>query len=107
MNSVTTENTFESAIIQSLVEQGGYMETTAPDFSRELALDKKQVIAFLKDTQSKQWEKLQAIHGADIENRIIQRLFKELDLRGTLEVLRNGIVDYGIRFQMAYFKQGK
>ena len=104
LTSIHNESTFESAIIQSLVEQGGYMETTPSDFSQELALDKKQVIAFLKETQSKQWEKLQAIHGADIENRIIQRLFKELDLRGTLDVLRNGIVDYGIRFQMAYFR---
>ncbi len=104
LTSIHNESTFESAIIQSLVEQGGYLETNASDFSRELALDKKQVIAFLKDTQSKQWDKLQAIHGADIENRVIQRLFKELDLRGTIDVLRNGIVDYGIRFQMAYFK---
>ena len=104
LTSIHNENTFESAIIQSLVEQGGYMETTPSDFSQELALDKKQVIAFLTDTQSKQWEKLQAIHGADIENRVIQRLFKELDLRGTLDVLRNGIVDYGVRFDMAYFK---
>jgi len=104
LTSIHNESTFESAIIQSLVEQGGYLETNAIDFSRELALDKKQVIAFLKDTQFKQWEKLQAIHGADIENRVIQRLFKELDLRGTIDVLRNGIVDYGIRFQMAYFK---
>ena len=102
--SIYNESTFESAIIQSLVDQGGYMETTPSDFSQELALDKKQVIAFLKETQFKQWEKLQAIHGADIENRVIQRLFKELDLRGTLDVLRNGIVDYGVRFDMAYFK---
>ena len=34
----------------------------------------------------------------------MQRLVKELDLRGTLDVLRNGIVDYGVRFKMAYFK---
>ena len=67
LTSIHNESTFESAIIQSLVEQGGYMETTPSDFSQELALDKKQVIAFLTDTQSKQWEKLQAIHGAEIE----------------------------------------
>src|SRR5690606_27580741 len=33
-----------------------------------------------------------------------QRLIKEMDLRGSLDVLRNGFTDYGIRFQMAYFK---
>src|SRR5690606_17459210 len=48
--------------------------------------------------------KIAAIHGADTDNRIIQRLYKELDLRGSLDVLRNGFVDYGVRFQMAYFQ---
>jgi hypothetical protein len=28
----------------------------------------------------------------------------KIDLRGSLDVLRNGFVDYGIRFQMAFFK---
>lgn len=104
MTSIHTESTFESAIVQALVEHGGYLETDAADFSRELALDKRQILAFLKETQPLRWEKLTAVHGADAENRILQRLFKELDLRGTLDVLRNGIVDYGVRFEMAYFK---
>lgn len=104
MTSIHTESTFESAIIQALVERGGYLETDAADFSRELALDKRQILAFLKETQPLRWEKLTAVHGAEVENRILQRLFKELDLRGTLDVLRNGIVDYGVRFEMAYFK---
>jgi type I restriction enzyme R subunit len=104
MASITTENIFETAIVLSLVEYGGYLETQAADFSRELALDKHQVIAFLKDTQSARWEKLTAVHGDDVENRVMQRLFKELDLRGTLDVVRNGIVDYGVRFDMAYFR---
>lgn len=104
MTSIHTESTFESAIVQALVEHGGYLETDAADFSRELALDKRQILAFLKETQPLRWEKLTAVHGADAENRILQRLFKELDLRGSLDVLRNGIVDYGVRFEMAYFK---
>lgn len=104
MTSIHTEATFESAIIQSLVESGGYAETSKDDFSRELALDRHQVISFLKDTQPTRWEKLAGVHGSDIENRILQRLFKELDLRGTLDVLRNGIIDYGVRFDIAYFK---
>lgn len=104
MTSIHTESTFESAIVQALVEHGGYLETDAADFSRELALDKRQILAFLKETQPLRWEKLTAVHGADVENRILQRLFKELDLRGSLDVLRNGIVDYGVRFEMAYFK---
>jgi len=104
MQTITSENTFETAIIQSLTEYGGYIETSAADFSRELAIDKSQFVGFLQGTQPEQWAKLKEVHGEEIENRLVQRLFKELDLRGALDVLRNGIVDYGVRFQMTYFK---
>ncbi|MCP4109659.1 MAG: type I restriction endonuclease subunit R, partial [Desulfobacteraceae bacterium] len=43
-------------------------------------------------------------HDKDTENRIIQRLYKEMDLRGSLDVIRNGFVDYGVRFKCAFFK---
>jgi len=102
--SITTENTFETALVQSLTEQGGYTEGNAPDYSTELGLFKNEVLHFLQQSQPKRWEKISAIHGADADNRVIQRLYKELDLRGSLDVLRNGFVDYGVRFQMAFFQ---
>jgi type I restriction enzyme, R subunit len=74
------------------------------EYLRELGIFKAEVIDFIKATQSEKWEKLETIHGKDCPHRIIQRLYKELDLRGALDVLRNGFVDYGIRFQMAFFK---
>lgn len=102
--SITTENIFETALVQSLTEHGGYTEGNAQDYSTELGMFKYEVIHFLQNSQPKRWDKITAIHGADAENRIIQRLYKELDLRGSLDVLRNGFVDYGVRFQMAYFQ---
>lgn len=102
--SITTENTFETALVQSLVEQGGYTQGNAEDYSRELGMFKYEVIAFLQESQPKRWEKIATIHGADVDNRVIQRLYKELDLRGSLDVLRNGFTDYGVHFQMAYFQ---
>ncbi len=102
--SITTENTFETAIVQSLVEQGGYTQGNAEDYSPELGMFKYDVIKFLQESQPKKWERISAIHGADTDNRIIQRLYKELDLRGSLDVLRKGFTDYGVRFQMAFFQ---
>lgn len=102
--SITTENTFETALVQSLKEQGGYTEGNAPDYSPELGMFKYEVIKFLQESQPKSWEKISVIHGADADNRVIQRLYKELELRGSLDVLRNGFVDYGVRFQMAFFQ---
>ncbi len=104
MNNLTTENTFETAIEQALVQNGGYSIGDPNTYSKELGVFKDEILAFLQRSQPKKWEKISAIHGKDTENRVLQRLYKELDLRGALDVLRKGFVDYGVRFQMAYFK---
>jgi type I restriction enzyme R subunit len=104
MTTIHTEKTFETAIVESLAAQGGYSQGEASDYSVELGMFKADVISFIQTTQPDKWAKLEAVHGADCPNRLIQRLYKELDLRGSLDVLRNGFVDYGIRFQMAFFK---
>jgi len=104
MSDIRTEKTFETAIIESLIEQGEYGQGNADDYSIELGMFKSDVISFIQETQAEKWTKLEAVHGKDCPHRIIQRLYKELDLRGSLDVLRNGFVDYGIRFQMAFFK---
>lgn len=102
--SVTTENTFETAIFQSLIQDGGYQPGNTEAYNRELGLFTDDLITFLKVSQLKRWEKLVAVHGTDVEKRVLQRLYKELDLRGALDVIRNGFVDYGVRFQLAYFQ---
>ena len=104
MNQIISENTFETAIIESLLTTGGYSKGIANDYSSELGLFKAEILQFLQDTQPTQWKKLAAIHNDDVENRVIQRLYKEMDLRGSLDVIRNGFVDYGVRFKMAFFK---
>lgn len=102
--SITTENTFETAIEQALVQNGGYSIGDPNTYNKELGFFKDEILAFLQRSQPKKWEKISAIHGKDTENRVLQRLYKELDLRGALDVLRKGFIDYGVRFQMAYFK---
>jgi type I restriction enzyme, R subunit len=102
--NITTENTFETALVQSLVDNGGYTEGDAHEYSPDLGMFKREVIKFLQESQPKRWKKISTIHGANTETRVIDRLYKELDLRGSLDVIRKGFVDYGVRFQMAYFQ---
>jgi len=104
MNKITSEKTFETAIIQSLINHGGYAEGIAEDYNTETGIFENEIIEFLKRTQKERWDKLAALHGSQIEDRIIKRLCKEMDLRGSLDVLRNGFVDNGVKFRMAYFK---
>lgn len=102
-NKIHTEQTFETAILQHLTANG-WTEGLNTDFDRELALDPKAIIAFLQTSQPKEWEKLVQFYKADSETQIIKRLVKELDLRGSLDVIRHGIIDSGIKFQLAYFQ---
>jgi type I restriction enzyme R subunit len=104
MSNILNEKTFEDAIISSLCENGGYILGDAKSFDKDLAFDKETILKFLYDTQKESWEKLEKYHGDEIRNRLTARIYKELDLRGMLDVLRNGIVDYGVRFNVCYFK---
>ena len=102
-NFIHTEGTFESAIIDHLCNNG-WQQGNANDFNKELALDTKTILAFIQTSQSKEWEKLQQYYKDETETKFIQRLFKELDLRGMLEVIRHGISDSGCKFKLAFFK---
>lgn len=102
--SISSENTFETAIADHLVHEGGWSRGDASLFDRELALFPQTVIAFLKKTQADAFEKLTKVHGKQVEQKLIQRLVKELELHGMLHVLRHGFTDYGVRFRMAFFK---
>lgn len=102
-HSIHTEATFEAAIVEHLCSHG-WIQGNASDFSKDLAFDKKAILDFVQSSQSKEWEKLKQYYKDETEIKFIQRLFKELDLRGMLEVLRHGIIDSGVKFKLAYFK---
>lgn len=104
MSSIINEMAFEDAIEHYLVQKGGYAKGYPEHFNRELALDPGVLIRFIKDTQEDEWNKLAGIHGAEVEKKFLYRLTQELDQRGMLDCLRNGITDYGKKFRLAYFK---
>jgi len=57
MSSLTSENTFEKAIVESLVIDGGYSEIKGVEYNPEIGFFKDEIIAFLKSSQPKRWEK--------------------------------------------------
>ncbi len=102
-STIYTEATFETAIVEYLTANGWHLSDAA-GFSRDLAFDKKAVLEFVQTSQPKEWAKMVSYYKDEAENKFVQRLFKELDLRGMLDVVRHGITDSGIRFKLAYFK---
>jgi type I restriction enzyme R subunit len=101
---IHTELTFEAAIEASLLDFGGYSKGLSIDFDAQLGLFPSYITDFLKTSQPVAWGKLANIHKDEVEKKVIQRLVKEIDLHGVLDVIRKGFTDYGVKFQMAYFK---
>ncbi|MDD3626918.1 MAG: type I restriction endonuclease [bacterium] len=97
------ESTFESAIIENLTTHG-WFEGKSENFNSELALDVNAIIEFVQSSQPKEWELLKSYYKDDTVNKFLQRLTKELELRGMIDVIRHGITDSGIKFKLAYFK---
>ena len=98
-----TEKRFESDIEQSLLTYVGYQKGDPKAFDRALALDVGTLLAFVRDTQPKSWEKYETIYGTSCEKTFIERFCKEVRSLGLLAVLRHGFKDRGITFRVVYY----
>jgi type I restriction enzyme R subunit len=100
------ERKFEGAIEAWLLEHGGYARGDPRAFDIALGLDPGEVLAFVRATQETAWSALAARHGGEAatETNFLRRLAKELDERGTVDVLRHGVKDLGVEIRLAYFR---
>ena len=74
------------------------------DYDRGLCLIRRDALDFVLASQPREWKRLRQHHGEDVEERFLRRLASEIERRGALDVLRNGIKDMGCKYQMAYFR---
>ncbi|HUD51388.1 type I restriction endonuclease subunit R [Parvibaculum sp.] len=96
------EIAFEDEICAQMAAQGWlHADGDAGQYDRARALFPADVIAWVKETQTEAWEKLEASNGAAAETVLLDRLRKSLDDRGTLDVLRQGIEILGLRQPIA------
>src|SRR3954470_21223196 len=70
---------------------GGYRKRRPEDYDRTLCLLPRDVVDFILATQPKEWQKLAQHHGAAVREQFLKRLGTEIERRGALDILRNGI----------------
>jgi len=105
--SLHKEISFENEICQHLATHGWlYAAGDAQGYDRARALFPADVLAWVQATQPKAWEVLAKNHGAKAADTLLARLRDQLDQRGTLDVLRNGIELLGLKtpLKLAEFK---
>lgn len=101
---IHNETRFEQEVVDLLLASKEYIQGSPVNFDRETALLEKYVFDFIQTSQPKEWNKLSTIHGEQVKKQFLHRLFKEIESRGLLEVIRNGFTTHGVSFKLAYFK---
>lgn len=95
------EEHIEKYLTQTVKE---YHAISASEYDKDFCLIPTEIIAFVKDTQPKQYEALQKQYGAHVDTKIVENVAKNITKNKTLDVLRNGIKDRGQKLDLVYFK---
>lgn len=93
MNILSDKAHYEHHLETYIVERlhcSGWKVGESKSYHTEYALYPEDLIAWIKATQPKKWEKLYALNGSETEKRILDRLDDELNKKGTIHIFRNG-----------------
>lgn len=101
------EHHFETEICNHLAAHGWlYAEGDAARFDRSSGLFLPDLLAWVETTQSDNWQRLTKTHGATLPQVLADRIRKNMNERGTLDVLRRGVEMLGLKqpLELAQFK---
>ncbi len=98
-----SEAAFETVIEQTLLVQG-YVSVPREAYERERAIFPSVVLDFIRDTQPREWAKLEALLGPKTGEQVLGDLCKWLDQHGSLSTLRHGFKCYGRTLFVAFFR---
>lgn len=99
----TSETAFETVIEEHLLANG-YAPVAGDGFDRERAIFPETVLAFIRETQPKEWAKLERLLGGKTGEQVLSDLCKWMDAHGSLATLRHGFKCYGRTLRVAFFK---
>ncbi|MCK4259817.1 MAG: type I restriction endonuclease subunit R [Halanaerobiales bacterium] len=101
---ILKEKSFQKLIKEYLINDNGYVESFNQDYDKSYAIDIECLFSFLETTQEKQMNKLKAIYKTNYRSKVLSNLDRELRTRSSIDVLKHGIKDYGVKLNLAYFK---
>lgn len=97
------ERFFQNDIIKSLSEQG-WLVGSASEYDKAHALYPEDLIGYFKEAWPERWEKFCKSNPQNPEKVFIQKTVRELEKKGTLDVLRHGFKVPGVKIDLCSFK---
>ncbi|MYL22623.1 type I restriction endonuclease subunit R [Halomonas alkaliantarctica] len=97
------EAQFQQDIIDAMVD-GGWQVGTTSGYDRATALYTEDLLGYVQDAWPERWEKFCKANPQASEQVFVQKVVRELERAGTLEVLRHGFKVPGVTFDLCSFK---
>jgi len=94
----------EEFIENHLVNVNKYRKRDYHSYNKELCLDEELLFEFLEASQKEKIDELKKRVGTDYKKQLTKRLFKKIASDGIVNILRNGIIENGIKFDLIYDK---
>ncbi len=98
-----TEENFEDHI-EAQLNRAGYRSRQPAIYNKDLCLIPNETLQFIRDTQLEEYQKLERQYEEKTPVNLINRVSKEIERRGVLDVLRKGVRDRGCYFDLTYFQ---
>lgn len=87
----TSERGLEALIEESLINEAKYVRGESADYDKAYCVDKVQLLRFLRATQPQEIARLEQSYGNLFEDKFLKRLYDQIQAKGIVEILRNGI----------------
>ncbi|WP_312256297.1 type I restriction endonuclease subunit R [Stutzerimonas nitrititolerans] len=97
------EAQFQQDIITAMVAQG-CLTGPATGYDRRTALYTEDFFGYFKDAWPERWDKFAKANPNNPEGVLVQKLVRELEQDGTLDVLRHGFKLPGVKIEVCSFK---
>lgn len=97
------ERFFQNDIIKALSAQG-WLVGKAAEYDRAHALYPEDLIGYFKEAWPERWEKFCKSNPQNPEKVFVQKTVRELEKKGTLDVLRHGFKVPGVKIDLCSFK---
>ena len=97
------EAQFQQDIIDALAAQG-WLVGTASGYDRRTALYTEDVLGYFKDAWSERWDKFAKANPNSPDDVLVQKLVRELEQSGTLDVLRHGFKLPAVKVELCSFQ---
>lgn len=97
------EARFQQDIIDAMVGRG-WKVGTASGYDRTSALYTEDLLGYVREAWPERWEKFCKANPQAPEQVFVQKVVRELEFAGTLEVLRHGFKVPGVKFDLCSFQ---